>query len=144
MSALSFNQYFLNGMHERWWEDEEWKWWRRREKVKKNEGCEYSPMKVHENGHQSAAENSSEAVNVCTKYTGIYKWKGAQSHHKNITPHNCSYQKGMCPGFGPCPWPVFERYTQLLPCILWRHIRAEVIIWWGNLLSVRCYECVVI
>ena len=30
-------------------------------------------IKVHENGHQSSAENSSEAVNVCTKYTGIYK-----------------------------------------------------------------------
>ena len=101
-------------------------------------------IKVHENGHQSSAENSSEAVNVCTKYTGIYKWKGAQSHHKNITPHNCGYQKGMCPGFSPCPWPVFEWYTQLLPCIPWRHIRAEVIIWWGNLLSGRYYECCVI
>ena len=211
MSALSFNQYFLNVMHERWWEDEEWKWWRRREKVKKNEGCEYSSMllvcipgglyplclltvislkslwknkcklaqnlvyknenghiicdsfvskevnskgerrrasnkqskkkiKVHENGHQSSAENSSEAVNVCTKYTGIYKWKGAQSHHKNITSHNCGYQKGMCPDVGPCPWPVFERNTQLLPYIPWRHTQAEVIIWWGNFLSGRYYE----
>ena len=47
-------------------------------------------------------KNSSEAVNMCTKYRRIYKWKGARSHHKNITSHKCGYQKG-CPGFDPYP-----------------------------------------